>query len=98
MHAEMGEQSQLERRLADLLVESLEIDDVDPATIDPEGPLFGRQADSLGLDSIDALEIALALNQEYGVELRADDEQNRQVFTSLRSLAEYVERARGESV
>ncbi len=80
-----------------LLVEALELDDVDPASIGRDDPLFGQNADSLGLDSIDALEIALAVNQEYGVELRADDERNRQVFATLASLADYIRRARAES-
>lgn len=89
----MAEQNDFERQIAGVLVEVLELEDVDPASIGPDDPLFGQQAEGLGLDSIDALEIALAVNQEYGVELRADDQNNRQVFTSLRSLSGYVQRA-----
>jgi acyl carrier protein len=56
--------------------------------IDPQAPLFG---DGLGLDSIDVLEIALAISQNYGVQLRSDDEQNAAIFQSLRSLNQYIQ-------
>jgi len=55
--------------------------------IDPAAPLYGE---GLGLDSIDMLEISLAIGKRYGVELRADDENNRQIFASLRNLAQHV--------
>lgn len=87
----MVEQSAFEHEVAQLLVTSLELEDVEATRIAPEAPLFGQAADSLGLDSIDALEIALAVNQAYGIELRADDEQNSQIFATLRSLAGHIE-------
>ena len=59
--------------------------------IDPTAPLYGE---GLGLDSIDMLEISLAIGKQYGVALRADDEANRQIFASLRNLAQHVERHR----
>ena len=54
----------------------------------PRTPLFG---DGLGLDSIDALELALAISREYGLELKSDEERNRSIFANLRSLARHVE-------
>jgi acyl carrier protein len=84
----MSLQSPAERDLAELLVESLNLEGVDPAGIAPEAPLFGE---GLGLDSIDALELALAISKKYGFQLRSDSDANRQVFASLRALAAHVE-------
>lgn len=70
-----------------MIVDSLQLE-VEPSAIVPEEPLFH---DGLGLDSIDALELALAISRNYKVELRSEDEQNRRIFASLRALAEYVE-------
>lgn len=61
--------------------------EVQPSEIDPEAPLY---AEGLGLDSIDFLEIALAVSKEFGVKLRADDKNNRATFSSLRALNRYV--------
>ena len=80
--------SPLELEVAGLIVESLNLEDVSAENIDPEAPLFNE---GLGLDSIDALEIALVMSQRYGVNLKADDSNNKQIFSSLRSLAEYIE-------
>lgn len=74
--------------MAGLIVESLNLEDIAVEEIEPEKPLFG---DEYGLDSIDALELSLAINQRYGVQLKSDDERNRQVFSTLRSLSAYVE-------
>ena len=81
-------QSPAERDLAQLLVESLNLEGVDAAGIDPEAPLFG---DGLGLDSIDALELALAVSKKYGFQLRSDNDANRRIFASLRALAAHIE-------
>lgn len=86
--ARMSEQTPAEQQLARLLVDSLNLDGVDPAGIDPEAPLFG---DGLGLDSIDALELALAIGKQYGFQLRSDDGDNRRIFASLRTLSAHVE-------
>jgi acyl carrier protein len=83
-------QSFLEQEVAELIVATLELD-TDAAAIDPEAPLF---TEGLGLDSIDALELALAISRRHGVELRADDENNRQIFQSLRALAAYIQENR----
>ena len=74
------------RDLARLIIESLNLE-LDPAEIDPDAPLYG---DGLGLDSIDILELALVVSKNFGVQLRADDANNHQIFSSLRSLADYV--------
>jgi acyl carrier protein len=76
--------------LARLIVQTLNLG-VDPATIDPDAPLFG---DGLGLDSIDMLEIALAVSQTYGVKLRADDGDNEQIFRSLATLNAHIQQHR----
>jgi acyl carrier protein len=65
--------------------------EADPAEIEPEAPLFGE---GLGLDSIDALELALAISKTHGIELRSDDQQNHRIFASLRNLAAHIETAR----
>ena len=57
--------------LAQLIVSAVNLDEVDPATIDPDAPLFGA---GLGLDSIDALELALAVSKKYGFQLRSDND------------------------
>jgi len=82
-------QSPAEAALAELLVEVLNLEDTEPHEINPEELLFG---DGLGLDSIDALEIALAISQEYGVEMKAEDEATKAAFATLRSLNAFVER------
>ena len=80
-----------ELALAELLVESLNLDGVVAADIDPDAPLFGA---GLGLDSIDALELALEISKRYGVKLKAEDEANKRIFASLRSLAAHVDEHR----
>lgn len=84
----MSEQTPAEHALAELMVEALNLEDVSASEIGPEEDLFG---DGLGLDSIDALELALAISKKYGVQLKADDEETRAVFTNLRSLSSYIE-------
>ena len=76
-----------EQELAHLFVNALNLE-LDPCEIDPISPLFGT---GLGLDSIDMLEIALAISKEYGVELTSED---REVLSSLRNLAIHIEKHR----
>jgi acyl carrier protein len=78
------------REIAGTVVEALNLEG-DPATIDLDASLFGE---GLGLDSIDILEMALVISKKYGIELRADDEHNMQIFASLRSLAAHVAKHR----
>ncbi|HET7562057.1 MAG TPA: phosphopantetheine-binding protein [Rhodanobacteraceae bacterium] len=84
----MSEQTPAEQELAKLIVENLNLEQVEPSSIDPEAPLFGGE---LGLDSIDALELALAVSKRYGIQLRSDNPDNRRVFGSLRALAQHIE-------
>jgi len=84
-------QTPAERELAELLVESLNLEDVEPGGIDPEAPLFNS---GLGLDSIDALELSLAISKRYGFQLRSDSEENLRIFASLRALSAHIEQNR----
>ncbi|MFS8063446.1 MAG: phosphopantetheine-binding protein [Luteimonas sp.] len=84
----MSLQTAAENDLAQLLVESLNLEGVEPAQIDPEAPLFNA---GLGLDSIDALELALAVSKRYGFQLRSDNDENLRIFASLRALSAHVE-------
>lgn len=77
----------LEHEIKELIISSLALEEIGPADIDPAAPLF---VDGLGLDSIDALELGLALQKRYGVTLSADSEEARRHFSSVRSLAEFV--------
>lgn len=79
-----------ELELAQLIVATLNLE-VHPSEIDPEAPLYGE---GLGLDSIDILEIALAISKTYGFKLRSDDENNDRIFSSLRSLSRHIQEHR----
>lgn len=76
--------------MARRLVDALGLEHVTPDAIDPAAPLFGSGPGSMGLDSIDALEIALMIQQQYAVELRSDDAEVKSAFGSLRSLTAHV--------
>jgi len=84
----MSQHTEAEIKMAKLLVEALNLEDMEAEEITPDEQLFG---DGLGLDSIDALEISLAISQEYGVQMKAEDEATREAFATLRSLTEFVE-------
>lgn len=87
----MSNQSAAEHEMAELIVSSLNLEQRKAADIAPEAPLFGGE---LGLDSIDALELALAISKRYGIALRSDDADNRRIFSSLRALSAHVEQQR----
>ena len=82
---------QLIEELKRLIITSLNLEDVSEADIDPEAPLFGE---GLGLDSIDALELGLALKKKYGITLTAESAEAREVVRSVASLARYIESSR----
>jgi acyl carrier protein len=84
--AEAAANGALEREIADLITQALNLE-VMAADIDADAPLY---RDGLGLDSIDILEIALVVSKRYGVEIKAESEENHQIFRSLRRLAEFV--------
>jgi len=81
-----------ELKLAQLIVSALNLE-TQAAEIDPTAPLYGE---GMGLDSIDILEVALAVSKAYGVKLRSDDELNRKIFNSLRSLNEHIQQHRAK--
>lgn len=85
-----GTLSEQEMALARLIVDTLNLE-VKPEEVDPEAPLYGE---GLGLDSIDILEMALAISKTYGVQLRSEDENNRKIFASLRRLNEHLQEHR----
>lgn len=78
---------QLEQEIKELIISSLALEDITPQDIDASDALF---VDGLGLDSIDALELGLALQKRYGVSMSADSEQTRQHFRSVQTLAAFV--------
>jgi acyl carrier protein len=78
---------QEEAKLARLIIDTLNLE-LDLGDLEPETPLYGE---GMGLDSIDILEVALAVSQQYGVTLHADDENNTEIFASIRSLSEYIQ-------
>jgi len=76
----------LQREVAALMIESLNLE-VTADEIAPDSPLFGE---GLGLDSIDVLEVALVVSKRYGLQLRADNADNQHIFSSLRTLCDYI--------
>ena len=82
----MEQQTDLEEEVAALIAEAVNLDK-SAGDLDPDIPLFGE---GLGLDSIDVLEIALAVSKRYGFQLRSDDEDNVRIFRSLASLADHI--------
>ncbi len=76
----------LTAEVAELIVQALNLE-IPAAEIAPDQPLYGE---GLGLDSIDILEIALVVSKQYGVQLRADSEENGRIFGSLRQLVDYI--------
>jgi acyl carrier protein len=81
-----------ELALAELIVTTLNLEKR-PSEFDPLAPLYGS---GLGLDSIDILEIALAISKTYGIRLRSDDGNNKKIFSSLRSLNQHIEQFRAK--
>jgi len=87
-------EEQLAARIKEIIVETLALEDVEPASIETEAPLFGE---GLGLDSIDALELALAFHKEFGVRTQENDENNRQYYHSVGSLVKFITDKQAES-
>ena len=87
----MAELTAQQLEVARLLVDTLSLDDVVPEDIDVDAPLFNA---GLGLDSIDALELAVSISREYGFQLRSGDQKNAQIFSSLRTLSDHIQENR----
>jgi len=83
----VNDQAALEQDIARLIIDTLNLEDLQPADIPRDQPLFGE---GLGLDSVDALELALALQKQYGIRVESDAKHTRQHFATLASLAAYV--------
>jgi acyl carrier protein len=81
-----------EKELAQLIVTSLNLE-VAADEIEPDAPLYGE---GLGLDSIDILELSLAISKAYGVQLKSDDADNNKIFSSLRSLNQHIQQHRAK--
>ena len=81
-----------EKELAQLIVTSLNLE-VAAEEIEPDAPLYGE---GLGLDSIDILELSLAISKTYGLQLKSDDADNNKIFSSLRSLNDYIQQHRAK--
>jgi len=77
--------------VAQLVVDTLGLDEIKPVDIDADAPLFNE---GLGLDSIDALELAVSISRVYGFQLRSGDQKNAKIFSSLRTLTDYIEENR----
>lgn len=84
----------LVRELKELIIDALMLQDMTPEEIDPDAPLL---VEGLGLDSIDVLELAMAIGKKYGVKTKADDAQNQQIFASVRNLARFIADQRGQA-
>jgi acyl carrier protein len=78
----------LELEVKELIIDVLQLEDITPADIDSAAPLF---VDGLGLDSIDALELGVALQKKYGISLSADSEDTRRHFASVQALAAMID-------
>ncbi len=77
----------LHHDLKALIIEVLNLEEITPADIDTQAPLFG---DGLGLDSIDALELGLAIKNQYGIVLSSESEETKKAFYSVKTLADFI--------
>jgi len=84
----------VKQELKALIVESLVLEDVQPEEITDDMPLFGE---GLGLDSIDALELAIAIERHFGITIQSDDERNKEIFACTNALAAHIIHERSET-
>ena len=82
---------EIESKLKDVIVSALDLEDLTAADIVTDAPLFGE---GLGLDSIDALELGMAVKKAFGVTFSSDPAENRKIFYSVKTLADFVEQDR----
>lgn len=83
----MQSREEVETEIKGLIIEALALEDIEASEIETAEPLF---VEGLGLDSIDALELAMALEERYGVKIGEDPDENREIFSSVASLAGFV--------
>jgi acyl carrier protein len=94
MHdGDVGERRRLRSEIKALVVSELNLKGRDPATIEDDGPLFGDAAGGLGLDSLDALQLAMSIEETFGVRIPEGDEA-RAIFKSVRAIADHVAKVR----
>jgi acyl carrier protein len=86
--------SDIEAELKKVIVEALKLEDISPEEIDSEESLFG---DGLGLDSIDALELGVAIRKHFGIKIEAVNEEVKGYFANVRSLAQFIQSQRGNA-
>ncbi len=79
---------EIEMKLKETVVSSLDLEDLTPTDIETNVPLFGE---GLGLDSIDALELGMAVKKAFGITFSSDPAENKKIFRSVKTLADYVE-------
>ena len=79
---------EIQQKIKTIIVSSLELEDVTENDIDSASPLFGE---GLGLDSIDALELGMALKKTFGIEFSKDPAENKKIFKSVKTLADFIE-------
>ena len=84
------ERTQIESTLKEMIVESLQLEDIEPGEIDAAAPLVGEDDGGLGLDSIDFLELAVAIEKRFSVKITASEAENLQVFRTTGTLTDYV--------
>jgi len=84
--------SELNAKIKEVIIKALELEEVAPVDIDDAAPLFGE---GLGLDSIDALELVIAIKEEFGVSFVQNSEETRKAFASVNALAEYIASKKG---
>lgn len=87
INVELATHDALEHEIAQLIIDTLNLEHLTVADIPPQQPLFG---DGLGLDSVDALELALVLQKNYGIRIESDVKESRRHFASVASLAAFV--------
>ncbi len=87
------EKSALETELKKFIIDTLELEDITPGDIDTEEALF---IDGLGLDSIDALELGMAVKKKYNLKMSEDKEENKKHFYSIKTLADFIESQKAE--
>ena len=83
----MMNNEEIENKVKEIVVSSLDLEDISPSDIETDAPLFGE---GLGLDSIDALELGMAIKREFGVTFSKSPAENKQIFHSVKTLAEFI--------
>ncbi len=86
--------SDLNAKIKEIIIKALELEDIAPENIEDSAPLFGE---GLGLDSIDALELVIAIKEEFGVSFAQNSDETRKAFASVDALAEYITAKKGEN-